>query len=93
MLKNLRDLDLGPPHPGELLREDMLPRLRLAPAGLARKLGLPRHAVAELLAEQRPVTAEIAKRLARVFGHSVRFWLGLQAQYDRWLSRGANLAA
>jgi antitoxin HigA-1 len=88
VLKNIRDLDLAPPHPGEIMREDMLPRLHLAPAGLAGMLGLPGSAITDLLAERQPVTVEIAKKLAEVFGHSIRFWLGLQAQYDRWLSRG-----
>ncbi len=89
VLKNIKDLECPPPHPGEILRDDMLPRLHLAPAGLAGKLGLPAEAVAELLAERRPVTSEIAARLAATFGHSARFWLGLQTQHDRWLAFGA----
>jgi antitoxin HigA-1 len=84
VLKNIRDLDLAPPHPGEILRLDVLPRLRLAPASLARRLGLSKSAIADLLAERCPVTLDIATRFARVFGHSIRFWLGLQMQYDRW---------
>jgi antitoxin HigA-1 len=93
VLKNIFDLDLVPPHPGEILREDMLPRLQLAPEGLAGKLGLTHLAIAELLSERRPVTAEIAEQLATVFGHSVRFWLGLQMQHDRWHARGGTQAA
>lgn len=94
MLNNIKDLDYPPPHPGEILRDDMLPRLQLAPAGLAGKLGLPADAVADLLAERCPVTAEIASRLAAAFGHSARFWLGLQTQYDRWPALGtAPMAA
>ena len=88
VLKHIKDLDLAPPHPGEILREDMLPRLDLAPDGLAGRLDLPTDAIAELLAERRPVTAEIAAKLAATFGHSSRFWLGLQMQYDRWLAAG-----
>jgi len=90
VLKQIKDLDLAPPHPGEILREDMLPRLHLAADGLARRLELPTDAIAELLAERRPVTVEIAAKLAATFGHSSRFWLGLQAQYDRWLAAGAT---
>ncbi len=90
MLKHLRDLDLGPPHPGEILREDMLPRLHLATAGLADKLHLSDEAIDDLLAERSAVTAEIAASLAANFGHSVRFWLGLQMQYDRWTARTAS---
>lgn len=90
MLKNIRELDLGPPHPGEILREDMMPRLHLATTGLADKLHLSCEAVDDLLAERSAVTAEIATRLAANFGHSVRFWLGLQMQYDRWTARSAS---
>jgi antitoxin HigA-1 len=89
VLKTIRDPELAPPHPGEILREDMLPRLRLGPVSLARKLGLPINAVKELLAERCPVTAEIAANLARVFGHPIRFWLGLQAQHDLWFGGSA----
>ena len=93
VLKNLRDLDLGPPHPGEILREDLLPRLELATSSLAGKLDLPPDAIAELLSERRPVTAEIAGRLAAAFGHPARFWLGLQMQHDRWGARTASQLA
>jgi addiction module HigA family antidote len=84
VLKTIKDLDATPPHPGEILREDVLPRLHLSPAGLAARLGLPPETVIELLAERRPLTSDIAALLAATFGHSLRFWLGLQAQYDRW---------
>ncbi len=95
VLRPVTDLDasLTPSHPGEILREDMLPRLHLAPAGLARLLDLPAHTLNEILAERRPVTVEIAVKLAEAFGHSARFWLGLQVQYDRWMERTAVRAA
>ena len=88
MLKNIRDLDLGPPHPGEILREDMLPRLELAPGAFAGKLNMSVEIISDLLDERLPITREIAARLAAVFGHPVQFWLGLQLQYDRWIARG-----
>ena len=90
MLKNICELEFGPPHPGEILREDMMPRLHLATTGLADKLHLSSEAVDDLLAERSAVTAEIATRLAANFGHSVRFWLGLQTQHDRWTARSAS---
>lgn len=90
MLKNLRELETGPPHPGEILRDDMMPRLHLATAGLADRLHLSSETIDDLLAERSAVTAEIASRLAANFGHSARFWLGLQMQYDRWTARIAS---
>jgi addiction module HigA family antidote len=93
VLKDIKDLDMPPPHPGEILREDMLPRLRLGADGLAVRLGVPTDAITDLLDERRPVTIDIATRLAAAFGHSVRFWLGLQTQYDRWLACGTKQTA
>lgn len=84
MLNPAKLSDLAPPHPGEILREDLLERLALAPSALAGRLGLSPDIVAEVLAERQPVTAEMASRLASTFGHSLRFWIGLQAQYDLW---------
>lgn len=84
MLNNNQNIDLSPPHPGEILRDDMLPRLQLGAAGLAGRLGLPLEVVTGVLTESRPMTADIAAKLAATFGHSVRFWIGLQCQYDRW---------
>ena len=84
VLNNIRDFELAPPHPGELLREDVLPRLHLAPSGLAGKLGISIELLSDVLAERLPMTTEIAARLAATFGHSARFWTGLQMQYDRW---------
>ncbi len=89
MLKNIRDVDIGPPHPGEILREDMLPRLEMGAAGLASRLEISSELVGEILGETRPVTADIAAKLAAVFGHSARFWLGLQMQHDVWAVRAA----
>jgi antitoxin HigA-1 len=88
VLKNTCDLDLDftPPHPGEILREDVLPRLNLRPAALARRLRVPVDTIIDILAERRPMTRDIAGKLERAFGHSFRFWLGLQLQYDRWIN-------
>ena len=93
MLNNTRNIELAPPHPGEILREDVLPRLHLAPSGLAGKLEISTEQLSDVLAERVPLTAEIAARLAATFGHSVRFWTGLQMQYDRWHDSPGGTAA
>jgi antitoxin HigA-1 len=69
-------------HPGEVLREDYLVPMKLAPYTLAKALGIPRTRIERLAREETPVTADIALRLARYFGTTPGFWMGMQAQYD-----------
>jgi len=67
-----------PTHPGAILREDILPSAGITQAQLAERLGGSRRTVGEILHEYRPVTADMAHRLARVFGTTPAFWLRLQ---------------
>ena len=73
---------LRPVHPGEVLREDFLLPLKLSPYAVARALGVPRTRIERLASEQTALTADTALRLARFFGTSAAFWMGIQAQYD-----------
>jgi antitoxin HigA-1 len=82
MFKDICDGFEEPPHPGEILREDILPCLELTPADLARHLAIKESELAEFLNEARPVTLELAQRLAAALGQSPRYWLGLQLQFD-----------
>ena len=84
MFKDATALDQPPPHPGELLREDILPKLTLDSAGLARHLGVESATLTEIINEQRPVTLDLARRLGAAFGQGARFWLGVQMQFDLW---------
>jgi antitoxin HigA-1 len=84
MLKEASGLDQPPPHPGELLREDILPKLTLDQASLARHLGVECATLVEIIDEQRPVTLDLARRLGAAFGQGPRFWLGVQMQFDLW---------
>ena len=69
-------------HPGEVLREEFLNPLGLSQNRVARDISLPPRRINEIVLEKRAVTADTALRLARYFGTSERFWLGLQADYD-----------
>jgi len=73
---------LPPVHPGEVLREDFLVPMNLSPYAVARAVGVPRTRIERLANERTPVTADTALRLAKYFGTSPAFWMGLQAQYD-----------
>ena len=69
-------------HPGEILLEEFLKPLDLSQNALARAIGVPPRRINEIVLGKRGITADTAVRLARAFGTSERFWLGLQADYD-----------
>ena len=69
-------------HPGEVLREEFLIPLQLSQNRVARDINVPPRRINEIVLEKRAVTADTALRLARYFGTSERFWLGLQVDYD-----------
>jgi antitoxin HigA-1 len=78
------DADRCPTHPGEFLREIVLPAMPMPKTELARALGMSRQSLYELLAERKPVTAAIALRLGAVFATSAAAWLNMQSAYDLW---------
>lgn len=73
---------LQPMHPGELLREDVLPALARPKAEIARLLGISRQTLYDLLGERQPVTAQMALRLGKLCGNGPNIWLNLQQRYD-----------
>jgi addiction module HigA family antidote len=73
---------LHPVHPGEVLFEEFLKPMGLSQNKLALNIGVPPRRINEIVLEKRKITADTALRLARFFGTSSEFWLGLQAQYD-----------
>jgi len=73
---------LNPVHPGEILLEEFLKPMNLSQNKLALNIGVPARRINEIVLEKRRVTADTALRLARFFGTSSEFWLGLQSQYD-----------
>lgn len=73
---------LNPVHPGEVLLEEFLKPMGLSQNKLALNIGVPARRINEIILEKRRVTADTALRLARFFGTSSEFWLGLQSQYD-----------
>jgi addiction module HigA family antidote len=72
---------LLPVHPGAFLAE-LLKELSISQAQLARAIGVSAMRVSHLVNGKRPVTAEIALRLARFFGQTPQYWLNLQNRYD-----------
>ena len=69
-------------HPGEVLHEEFMIPMGISQNRLARDIGVPPNRVHAIVHGQRSVTADTALRLARYFGTSAEFWLGMQIQYD-----------
>jgi addiction module HigA family antidote len=69
-------------HPGELLREDVLPALARTRAEIARLLGISRQTLHAILTERAAVTPEMALRLGKLCGNGPELWLALQTRYD-----------
>ena len=84
--------DFAPTHPGEVLREDFLKPLGLSQYALAKALGIPEMRVSGIVNAKRAVTPDTALRLARYFGTSAEFWIGLQATHDLERARDALAA-
>ena len=69
-------------HPGKILLKESLEPMGISQSALARANGVPPRRINELVLGKRGISADTAIRLARAFGVSERFWLGLQADYD-----------
>ena len=79
----MTDEELLPnPHPGEILAEEFMRPFGLSQNALARSIRVPPRRINELVQGKRAVTADTDLRLARYFGMSEGFFLGLQADYD-----------
>ncbi|MDI6027803.1 HigA family addiction module antitoxin [Corticibacterium sp. UT-5YL-CI-8] len=70
------------PHPGEILFEDFLKPMAISQNALARAVHVPPRRINEIVLGKRAMTADTDLRLARYFGVSEGFFLGLQADYD-----------
>jgi antitoxin HigA-1 len=76
------DKIMPPVHPGEVLKEDFLIPLGMSANSLAVHIGVPSRRMYEIIAGKRCISMETALRLARLFGTSHEFWLGLQDLYE-----------
>jgi len=73
-----------PTHPGELIREDLLPETGISQSQLAKFMGVSRRTVSEIIHERRKITPDIALRLAKVFNSTPEMWLNMQQSIDLW---------
>lgn len=69
-------------HPGEILQEEFLLPLGISAYRLSKDIGIPQTRISEIIKCKRRITADTALRLAKYFGNSPQFWLGLQNDFD-----------
>jgi len=74
----------NPPHPGETLKEDVLPSLGLTVTEAAEQLGVARVTLSRMINGRAAISADMAIRLAQWLGGSAEVWLQLQLKYDLW---------
>jgi len=73
---------ISPIHPGEILLEEFLKPMNLSQNKIALAIRVPARRINEIVLGKRRISADTALRLAKFFGNSAQFWLGLQMDYD-----------
>ena len=71
-------------HPGEILREDVLPALGLTVTEAALQLRVTRQTLHRILSARSSISPDMAVRLGRFCGNGAEFWLRMQQAYDLW---------
>ena len=77
-----RHASIDPVHPGEILREDILPALSMSKTAVAKSLGISRQTLYDILNEKQPVTVEMVVRLGKPLGNGAGFRVNLQRSHD-----------
>ena len=73
-----------PTHPGEILREDVLPALDLSVSEAARQLRISRQTLHRVLSGKAGISPDMALRLGKFCGNGPGIWLRLQQSHDLW---------
>jgi len=81
------DVMYDPPHPGEILREEFLIPLNLTVTEFAKKLGMSRKVISDIVNEKAGISPAMALKLAKAFETSPGFWINLQKGYDLWQAK------
>jgi addiction module HigA family antidote len=82
----------NPPHPGLILRDDVLPELGLTVSEAAAQLGVARVTLSRVINGRTAISAEMALRLAKWLGNGPEIWLRMQVAYDLWNAKKASKA-
>ena len=83
-MKSMRDPKRKPTHPGEVLREDVLPALKMTQGELAKRLGVSRLSVSELLHGRRALSEDMAMRIGLLTKTTAESWMRMQTALTLW---------
>jgi addiction module HigA family antidote len=83
-MNTLKIKNKRPTHPGAILREDVLPSLGITQTELADRLGVSRRTISQVIHEHRPITPDMAIRLAHFLDTTPESWLNMQQALDVW---------
>jgi addiction module HigA family antidote len=76
-----------PTHPGAILREDVLPALKMSVTDAAKHLRITRQQLHRVLAEDSAISPEMALRLGKFCGNGPELWIRMQEAYDLWQAK------
>jgi antitoxin HigA-1 len=79
-----REPRMSPIHPGEVFREEVLPKLKLSVSEAARQLGVSRQTLHRIIAGTHSITPEMAVRIGKFCGNGPGLWLRMQQRFDLW---------
>ena len=82
MAQNKALAGLKPMHPGELLREDVIPSLNKSKSEIATLLGVSRQTLHDILSEKQPITPGMALRFGKLLGNGPEIWINMQRAFD-----------
>ena len=80
----MRNRNLPPVHPGEILREDYINEYSLTITEVAEGLGILRANLSAIVNGRAGISPEMAVKLAEAFGNTAQFWINLQKNYELW---------
>ena len=83
----IRNSERCPTHPGALLRDEVIPATGRTKTNIARLLGISRQHLYDILEERKPVSAEVAVRLGKLFGNDGGLYYRMQAAHDLWRAK------
>ena len=73
---------LRTPHPGRIIKRDVVPALGGNVTKIAKGIGISRMHLYDIMNEKKPITPEFAARMGRYFGNGGEIWLALQQRFD-----------
>ena len=83
----IKHLGREPTHPGEVLREDVLPSLGLSVTKASELLGISRTMLNKVLSGDSRMTPSMALRVGRLVGNGPEVWMRMQSRLDLWTAR------